>query len=220
NLVGHNVYAYRKELGRVLAREHDVAADMVSPVLDSGSAAALGYAEEAGIPYETALIRNHYVSRSFIEPTQTIRDFKVRVKHNPIRGFLDGKRIVLVDDSIVRGTTLVKIVGMLRAAGAREVHVRISSPPTIGPCHYGIDTPNREELIAHQYSVEEIREQIGADSLGYLSIEGLRGTAAKELKRGICDACFSDDYPIEIDPTQSAPQLSLFRAVKEDDTPF
>ncbi len=219
-LAGHNVYAYRKELGRVLAREHPVAADMVVPVLDSGSAAALGYAEEAGIPYETALIRNHYVSRSFIEPTQTIRDFKVRVKHNAIRGFLEGKRIVLVDDSIVRGTTLRKIVGMLRAGGAREVHVRISSPPTIGPCHYGIDTPNREELIAHVHSVEEIRQQLGADSLGYLSIEGLRISAAKELKRGICDACFSDDYPIEIEPGQTAPQLSLFRAVKEDDPAF
>jgi amidophosphoribosyltransferase len=217
HLVGHNVYAYRKELGRVLAREHAVQADMVSPVLDSGSAAALGYAEEAGIPYETALIRNHYVSRSFIEPTQTIRDFKVRVKHNAIRGFLAGKRIVLVDDSIVRGTTLVKIVGMLRSAGAREVHVRISSPPTIGPCHYGIDTPNREELIACRYSVEEIREQIGADSLGYLSIEGLRASAAGELKRGICDACFSDDYPIAIDPAQNAPQLSLFRPAKDDE---
>lgn len=220
NLAGHNVYAYRKELGRVLAREHEVAVDMVAPVLDSGSAAALGYAEEAGIPYETALIRNHYVSRSFIEPTQKIRDFKVRVKHNPIRGFLEGKRIVLVDDSIVRGTTLRKIVGMLRAAGAREVHVRISSPPTVGPCHYGIDTPNREELIAYAHTVEEIRDQIGADSLGYLSLEGLRGTAAKELKRGICDACFSSDYPIEIDPAQAVPQLSLFRAVKEEDTEF
>jgi amidophosphoribosyltransferase len=193
---------------------------MVAPVLDSGSAAALGYAEEAGIPYETALIRNHYVSRSFIEPTQTIRDFKVRVKHNPIRGFLEGKRIVLVDDSIIRGTTLVKIVGMLRAAGAREVHVRISSPPTIGPCHYGMDTPNREELIAHIYTVDEIRDRIGADSLGYLSVDGLRQTAAKELKRGTCDACFSNDYPVEVDSAQAAPQLTLFRAVKEDDTAF
>jgi amidophosphoribosyltransferase len=220
NLIGHNVYAYRKELGRVLSRENEVAADMVTPVLDSGSAAALGYAEEAGIPYETALIRNHYVSRSFIEPTQTIRDFKVRVKHNAIHGFLEGKRMVLVDDSIIRGTTLMKIVGMLRAAGAREVHVRISSPPTIGPCHYGIDTPNREELIAHDHTVEEIRERIGADSLGYLSVEGLRQTAAKELKHGICDACFSNDYPVEIDSSQSTPQLTLFRAVKEEDTAF
>jgi len=220
NLVGYNVYAYRKELGRVLAREHEVQADMVAPVLDSGSAAAIGYAEAAGVPYETALIRNHYVSRSFIEPTQTIRDFKVRVKHNPVRGFLEGKRIVLVDDSIVRGTTLVKIVGMLRAAGAREVHVRISSPPTVGPCHYGIDTPNREELIAYVHSVEEIREKIGADSLGYLSIEGLRATATNELKRGICDACFSDEYPVEVDTSAMIPQLTLFRAAKEADTEF
>jgi amidophosphoribosyltransferase len=220
NLVGHNVYAYRKELGRVLAREHGVAADMVVPVLDSGSAAALGFAEETELPYETALIRNHYVSRSFIEPTQTIRDFKVRVKHNPVRGYLEGKRIVLVDDSIIRGTTLVKIVGMLRTAGAREVHVRISSPPTIGPCHYGMDTPNREELIAYSHTVDEICARIGADSLGYLSVEGLRETAAKQLKRGICDACFSDEYPVEIDPSQAAPQLTLFRSVKEDDTAF
>jgi amidophosphoribosyltransferase len=218
NLVGHNVYAYRKELGRVLAREHGVAADMVVPVLDSGNAAALGYAEEAGIPYDTALIRNHYVSRSFIEPTQKIRDFKVRVKHNPIRGFLEGKRMILVDDSIIRGTTLVKIVGMLRSAGAREIHVRISSPPTIGPCHYGIDTPNKDELIAHTHTIEEIREKIGADSLGYLSLEGLRNTAAKELKRGICDGCFSNDYPVPIEPSQSMPQLTLFRAAKEDQT--
>ncbi|MEE8164582.1 MAG: amidophosphoribosyltransferase [Myxococcota bacterium] len=220
NLAGQNVYSYRKELGHVLAREHRVSADMVVPVLDSGSAAALGYAEESGIPYETALIRNHYVSRSFIEPTQPIRDFKVRVKHNAIRGFLEGKRLVLVDDSIVRGTTLRKIVGMLRSAGAREVHVRISSPPTVGPCHYGIDTPDRNELIAHAHTVDEIRDQIGADSLGYLSIEGLRASAAKELKRGICDACFSNQYPVEIDATQTLPQLSLFRAVNEEETPF
>ena len=129
-----------------------------------------------------------------------------------------GKRIILVDDSIIRGTTLVKIVGMLRAAGAREIHVRISSPPTIGPCHYGIDTPNREELIAHSHSVDEIRERIGADSLGYLSVEGLRNTAAKELKHGICDGCFSNEYPVEIDPSQSIPQLTLFRAVNEKET--
>lgn len=218
NLIGHNVYAYRKELGRVLAREHAVGADMVVPVLDSGNAAALGYAEEAGIPYDTALIRNHYVSRSFIEPTQKIRDFKVRVKHNAIRGFLEGKRLVLVDDSIIRGTTLVKIVGMLRAAGAREIHVRISSPPTTGPCHYGIDTPTSDELIAYTHTIDEIRERIGADSLGYLSLDGMRRTAAKELKRGICDGCFSNEYPVEIDASQSMPQLTLFRAVNEEET--
>jgi len=219
NLMGHNVYAYRKVLGRALAREHPVAADMVVPVLDSGTAAALGYAEEEGIPYETALIRNHYVRRTFIEPAQSIRSFGVKVKHNPIRSFLEGKRVVLVDDSIIRGTTLVKIVAMLRTAGAREVHVRISAPPTVGPCHYGIDTPTKQELIAHEHTVEEIREIIGADSLGYLSLEGLRKTAASELKTGICDGCFSDEYPVPIDVDQDAPQLSLFRAMEDEPDP-
>ena len=219
NLMGHNVYAFRKELGRTLARENPVAADMVVPVLDSGTAAALGYAEEEGIPYETALIRNHYVRRTFIEPAQSIRNFGVKVKHNAIKSFLEDRRVVLLDDSIVRGTTLVKIVGMLRAAGAREVHVRISSPPTIGRCHYGIDTPTREELIAHDHSVEQIREIIGADSLDYLTIEGLRRTAAKELKLGICDGCFSDDYPIPVDSEQDTPQLSLFRAMEDEPVP-
>jgi amidophosphoribosyltransferase len=216
NLNRKNVYAYRKELGRVLAAEHEVTADLVCPVLDSGTSAALGYAEAAGIPYETALIRNHYVRRTFIEPTQSIRMFGVKVKHNAIHGILEGKRVVLVDDSIVRGTTLVKIVSMLRSAGAREVHVRISSPPITGPCHYGIDTPTREELIAHDHTVDEIREIIGADSLGFLSIEGLRRVAASEFKRGICDACFSNEYPIPVDPEQQVPQLSLFRAVEEE----
>jgi amidophosphoribosyltransferase len=215
NLRRHNVYAFRKELGRALAREHPVAADMVTPVLDSGNSAALGYAEESGIPYETALIRNQYVKRTFIEPAQSIRDFRVKVKHNAMRGYMDGKRVVLVDDSIVRGTTLKKIVQMLRNAGAREVHVRISSPPKIGPCHYGIDTPTREELIASNLSVEDIRERIGADSLGYLSLEGLRATA-DSLKGGICDACFSDAYPVPIDAPETTPQLTLFRQVDEE----
>jgi len=216
NISGHNVYAFRKELGRALAREHPIAADMVVPVLDSGAPAALGYAEEEGIPYETALIRNHYVRRTFIEPAQSIRNFGVKVKHNPIRSFLAGKRIVLVDDSIIRGTTLVKIVTMLRTAGAREVHVRISAPPTTGPCHYGIDTPTREELIAHERSVEEIRSIIGADSLGYLSLDGLRTTSAGELKLGICDGCFSGDYPIPVEDDTDAPQLSLFRVMEDE----
>jgi amidophosphoribosyltransferase len=216
NIMGHNVYAFRKELGRMLAREHPVPADMVVPVLDSGTAAALGYAEEEGIPYDTALIRNHYVRRTFIEPSQKIRAFGVKVKHNPIRSFLEGKRVVLIDDSIVRGTTLVKIVAMLRSAGAREVHVRISAPPTTGPCHYGIDTPTKEELIAHEHSVEEIREIIGADTLGFLSGEGLRMTAKKELKLGICDGCFSGNYPIPVNSDQDVPQLSLFRAIEDE----
>jgi amidophosphoribosyltransferase len=216
NLNGHNVYAFRKELGRVLAREHAVPADVVVPVLDSGNTAALGYAEEAGIPYEQAMIRNHYVRRTFIEPAQSIRHFGVKVKHNAVRGVLHGKRVVLVDDSIVRGTTLTKLVTMIKAAGAREVHVRVSSPPTIGPCHYGVDTPTREELIAHEHSVDEIREMIGADSLGFLSLEGLR-RAGESLKRGFCDACFSDDYPVEVTQPGPAPQLSLFRTVEDAD---
>lgn len=211
----HNVYAFRKELGRALAREHPVHADMVVPVLDSGNAAALGFAEESGIPYETALIRNHYVQRTFIEPAQSIRHFGVKVKHNPVRGILEGKRVVLVEDSIVRGTTLLKLVGLMRNAGAREVHVRVSSPPTIGPCHYGIDTPTREELIAYQQTPEQIRMSIGADSLGYLSLEGLRHVSG-QLKQGICDACFSNEYPVPVENEASAPQLSLFRPAREE----
>ncbi|MGH0028695.1 MAG: amidophosphoribosyltransferase [Myxococcota bacterium] len=216
NLNGHNVYEFRKELGRVLAREHPVAADVVVPVLDSGNTAALGFAEEAGIPYEQALIRNHYVRRTFIEPAQSIRHFGVKVKHNAGKGTLAGKRVVLVDDSIVRGTTLTKIVSMLRNAGATEVHLRISSPSIVGPCHYGIDTPTREELIASQHSVDEIRKLMGADSLGYLSLEGLRGVG-KSLKHGFCDACFSDEYPVEVGDAGETPQLSLFRTVGEGD---
>jgi amidophosphoribosyltransferase len=216
NLLGHNVYDFRKELGRVLAREHPVEADMVVPVLDSGNAAALGYAEETGIPYETALIRNHYVRRTFIEPAQSIRHFGVKVKHNAIRGFVEGKRVVLVDDSIVRGTSLLKLVNMMRQAGAREVHVRVSAPPTTGPCFYGIDTPTREELITYRHSPDEICTIIGADSLGYISLEGLR-RLAQGLKRGFCDACFSDEYPVAPDPQDDVPQLSLFREVSEDE---
>ena len=215
NLQGGNVYSFRKELGRVLAREHPAEADLVVPLLDSGSAAALGYAEEAGIPYETAIIRNHFVGRTFIEPTQSIRDFGVKIKHNPIRGVIEGKRIVLVDDSIVRGTSMLKISNMMRTAGAREVHVRISAPPTIRPCHYGIDMPTREELIAANNSVDEIRRAIGADSLGYLSIESLR-RAGMQLKHGHCDACFSEDYPVPVSEEGGAPQLSLFRSVDEE----
>lgn len=215
NLNGNNVYDFRKELGRVLAREHPVNADVVVPVLDSGNTAALGYAEESGIPYEPALIRNHYVRRTFIEPAQSIRNFGVKVKHNPVRGKLQGRRVVLVDDSIVRGTTLTKIVTLLRGAGAREIHLRISSPPTIGPCHYGIATPTRDELIAHRHSVDEIRDLMGAESLGYLSLEGLRRCGAA-LKHGFCDGCFSDEYPVEVGDDAPPPQLSLFRNVEDD----
>ena len=174
---------------------------------------------ESGIPYEQAMIRNHYVRRTFIEPTQSIRHFGVKVKHNAVQGVLQGKRVVLVDDSIVRGTTLIKLVTLLRSAGAREVHLRISAPATIGSCYYGIDTPTSEELIAHEQSVEEIREIIGADSLGYLSLEGLRRTSAS-LKRGFCDACFSGEYPVPVDgEDESTPQLSLFHEIEGEEAP-
>src|SRR6202035_2379526 len=163
----------RAMLGRLLAREAPADADLVVPVPDSGVTAAIGYAAESGLPFRQALIRNHYVGRTFIEPSQAIRDFGVKLKLNPVRALLEGKRVVLVDDSIVRGTTSRKIVRMVRQAGAREVHMRISCPPTISPCYYGVDTPSKNQLIAANKSVEEIREYIGADSLSYLSLEGL-----------------------------------------------
>ena len=213
NLQGGNVYAFRKELGRTLARESPVEADMVVPLLDSGSAAALGYAEEAGIPYETALIRNHFVHRTFIQPAQSIRHFGVKVKHNAIPEILKGRKVVLVDDSVIRGTTLSKIAMVLRNAGALEIHIRISAPPTLSPCHYGIDMPTREELIAHRLEVDEIRESFGVDSLSYLSLDALR-KGAESLKHGICDACFSREYPVPKDPDAPIPQLSLFREVE------
>jgi amidophosphoribosyltransferase len=207
---GQNVYLMRKRLGRELAAEAPAAADMVVPVLDSGAAAALGYAEAAKLPYETALIRNHYVQRTFIEPEQSIRHFGVRVKHNPIRELVEGRRLVVVEDSIVRGTTLTKLVTVLRNAGAREVHVRVASPPTIGPCYYGIDTPSREELIAAQHSVAEIQDMLGADSLAYLSLEALRRVETS-MKHGFCDACFSGEYVIPVESVSPAsPQLGLF----------
>jgi len=207
DLPGGNVYAFRKELGRRLAREHPASADVVIPLLDSGNAAALGYAEALGVPYDTGIIRNHFVGRTFIEPAQTIRNFGVKIKHNAIPGVISGKRVVLVDDSIVRGTSIMKISSMLRAAGASEVHVRISAPPTIRPCHYGIDMPTRQELIAADLPVAEICASIGADSLGYLSLEGLRAAGG----RGHCDACFSGEYPVPVAADSSPPQTSLLR---------
>ena len=155
------------------------------------------------------------MQRTFIEPTQSIRDFRVRVKHNAVSGFVEGKRVLLVDDSIVRGTTLRKIVQLVREGGASEVHLRVSSPPTIGPCHYGIDTPTRDELIAHQHSAREIADLLGADSLEYLSLEALRALAAAQIKHGICDACFSDEYPVPVDAEHGAPQLSLFHTLDD-----
>jgi amidophosphoribosyltransferase len=207
---GSNVYLVRKQLGRELAREHPADADLVVPVLDSGTAAALGYAEASGLPFETGLIRNHYVQRTFIEPEQSIRLFGVRLKHNPIRGVVEGKRLVVVEDSIVRGTTVRRLVSLLRAAGAREVHVRVSCPPSTGSCYYGIDTPTSEELLASNLSVDGIRDVIGSDSLGYLSLEALRRVEAS-LKHEFCDACFSGEYIIPVDEIHTDDsQLTLF----------
>jgi amidophosphoribosyltransferase len=203
-----NVYPIRKALGKQLAREAHVEADVVIPVPDSGVPAALGYAEEAGIPFEMGLIRNHYVGRTFIEPQQAIRHFGAKVKLNPVKHFLRGKRVVVVDDSIVRGTTGQKIVTTLKNAGAKEVHVRISSPPSISPCFYGIDTPSKRELIAANQSVAEIRDYLGADSLAYLSLNGLLQTVSPDGHR-FCTACFTGDYPAG-SPSEELLQLELF----------
>jgi amidophosphoribosyltransferase len=194
---GRPVNQSRERLGRLLAREHPVTADIVAPVPDSGVPAAVGYAAESGIPFRMALIRNHYIGRTFIEPSQAIRDFGVKLKLNPVRRMLEGQRVVLVDDSIVRGTTSRKIVRLVREAGATEVHVRISCPPTISPCYYGVDTPRREELIAANQSTKEIRKFLGADSLGYLSLESLR-EAVEDTERKFCTSCYTGSYPTEL----------------------
>ena len=206
---GRNVYQVRKSLGRQLAREAPAAADLVVPVPDSGVPAALGFAEESMLPFDFGLIRNHYVGRTFIEPQDAIRHFGVKVKLNAQRGVLEGKRVVVVDDSIVRGTTSRKIVTMLRAAGATEVHMRISSPPTVGPCYYGVDTPTRSELIASEHSVDAIREYITADSLGFLSEQGLYPFTNGDGE-GFCDACFTGRYPLPVSDDIRSRQLVLF----------
>lgn len=199
NVFGRDVYSMRVGFGKRLAIEHPVEADMVVPVPDSGVPAAIGYSEQSGIPFQMGLIRNHYVGRTFIEPKKEIRHFGVKIKLNPVRELLKGKRVICVDDSIVRGTTSQKIVKMLKDAGAKEVHVRISAPPTIWPCFYGIDTPTREELIATHNSTDAIRKHIGADSLGYLSKESLYWFNKSVPNEWFCDACFSGDYPQELD---------------------
>jgi amidophosphoribosyltransferase len=206
---GRNVYQVRKALGRQLAREQPADADVVVPVPDSGVPAALGFAEEAHTAFDFGLIRNHYVGRTFIEPQDAIRHFGVKVKLNAQRGVLEGKRVVVVDDSIVRGTTSRKIVAMLRAAGAREVHMRISSPPTTGPCYYGVDTPTRAELIASGHSVEAIRAFITADTLGFLGEGGLYAFSSGD-HTGFCDACFTGRYPVPISDEARSRQLVLF----------
>jgi amidophosphoribosyltransferase len=195
---GRPVQESREMLGRLLAREHPVDADVVVPVPDSGVAAALGYSAESGLPFRHGLIRNHYVGRTFIEPSQAIRDFGVKLKLNPVRYLLEGKRVVLVDDSIVRGTTSRKIVRMMRQAGAREVHLRISCPPTISPCFYGVDTPTKRELIAANNNVEGIRRFVEADTLGYLSLASLRAAVGDSEKHEYCYACYTGNYPTEL----------------------
>ena len=194
---GQSVNAVRTNLGRLLAEESAVDADVVVPIPDSGVVAAIGYAERSGIPLKMGLIRNHFVGRTFIQPQQSVRELKVKVKLNTVRSVLDGKRVVLVDDSIVRGTTSQKIVSMIKAAGAREVHMRISCPPTVAPCYYGIDTPHRDELIAARHSVDEIRSFMGADTLAYLSHR--RACARRWARRQdqYCNACYTKSYPID-----------------------
>lgn len=222
---GRSVYRAREWMGRRLAIEHPVPADVVIAVPDSGVAAAIGYARQSGIPYDQGLMRSHYVGRTFIEPSQQIRHFGVKLKLSPVRDVLDGRRVVVVDDSIVRGTTSRKIIAMIRGAGAKEVHVRISSPPTTGPCRYGIDTPTREELIAANQTQDQIRDFLGADTLGYLSLEGLYeavrgegalGSAGADIgaqgTTGFCDACFSNRYPIASEQPGRVRQLRLISA--------
>lgn len=200
---GKNVFVARKESGKILARENPVDADMVIAVPDSGVAAAIGYAEESGIPYNIGMIKNKYMGRTFIQPDQKSRELAVRLKLNVMKENVAGKRLILIDDSIVRGTTSKRIVSMLKAAGAKEVHIRVSSPPVMHPCYFGIDTPNRIQLVGATHSLEEIRRMIGADSIAYLSVEGLLrsiGNVSDKLdgKCGLCTACFDGDYPMDV----------------------
>jgi amidophosphoribosyltransferase len=209
---GTSVNEVRTEFGRTLSRESPVDADVVVPIPDSGVCAAIGYAEEAGLPMKMGLIRNHYVGRTFIEPQQSIRHFSVKVKLNPVRSILEGRRVILIDDSIVRGTTSRKIVKMVRAAGAREVHLRISCPPTISPCFYGVDTPNRSELIAATHSIEDIRKYVAADSLAYLSLEGLKRAVAPK-QGSYCTSCYTGVYPVAFPRDEHAYQQLALKVV-------
>jgi amidophosphoribosyltransferase len=211
---GRSVNEVRTNLGRILAREQPIRADVVVPVPDSGVCAAMGYAEESGVPLRMGLIRNHYVGRTFIQPQSSIRHFGVKVKLNPVRSILAGMRVVLVDDSIVRGTTSRKIVRMVRTAGAKEVHVRISCPPTISPCFYGIDTPRREDLIAATHSIDEIRDFIEADSVAYLSLEGLLSTVGAD-RGSYCTSCYTGRYPV-VFPRDEATYLQLVLKLNDE----
>ena len=215
---GQSVNDVRTNLGRLLAREAAVEADVVVPIPDSGLCAALGFAETSEISLKMGLIRNHYVGRTFIQPQQSIRGFKVKVKLNTVRSILEGQRVVLVDDSIVRGTTSQKIVSMIKAAGAAEVHMRISCPPTVSPCYYGIDTPHADELIAAKHSVEEIREFLGADSLAYLSMDGLR-EAVGPRNGDYCTACYTKEYPVEPPRDERAYMQMVLKMAGAAETP-
>jgi len=215
---GESVNEVRTEFGRRLARESAVEADVIVPIPDSGVCAAIGFSDASGIPMRMGLIRNHYVGRTFIEPQQSIRHFGVRVKLNPVRSILEGQRVVLVDDSIVRGTTSRKIVRMVRSAGAREVHMRISCPPTISPCFYGVDTPRRSELIAATHTLEEIRKYLNADSVSYLSLDGLTG-AVRGGKHNYCTSCYTGVYPVAF-PRDEEAYLQLALKLNPDPEEF
>src|SRR5207249_1139997 len=214
---GRPVVESREALGRQLAKEAPVEADIVVPVPDSGVTAAMGYSAESGVPFRFGLIRDHYVGRTFIEPEQSVRDFGVKLKLNPVRSLLEGKRVVLIDDSIVRGTTSRKIVRMVRNAGAREVHLRISCPPTISPCFYGVDTPRRSELIAATHTLEEIRKYLDADSIAYLSLDGLTD-AVRGGKAKYCTSCYTGVYPVAF-PRDEAAYLQLALKLNPDVVP-
>jgi amidophosphoribosyltransferase len=205
-IFGENVDKIRRRLGRQLAKEHPADADIVIGIPDSANTATLGYSEESGLKFEIGLIRNHYVGRTFIDPEQKIRDLDVKVKFNPVRGVLRDKKVVVVDDSIVRGTTSKKLVQLIRSAGAKEVHLRISAPPIISPCYFGIDMPTRRELIASSKTVEEIRRYLEVDSLGYLSIDGMLSMPSLP-KNNFCVSCFSGKYPLKIEATSDKHRL-------------
>ncbi|MCX5809609.1 MAG: amidophosphoribosyltransferase, partial [Proteobacteria bacterium] len=212
-MFGRTVYSVRKAFGRELARETHVDADMVIPIPDSGIGAAIGYAQETGIPFELGLIRNHYVGRTFIEPEESIRHFGVKLKLNAVRDTVKGKRIVVVDDSIVRATTGRKIIKMLRQYGAKEIHFRVSSPPTTHPCFYGINTPSRMELIASSHQVEEINKYMESDTLRYLSVDGMKRAIGQDealFDYSFCDACFTGDYPLKFPWGMELEQMELF----------
>ena len=202
NVFGKNVYKTRKEMGKILSEENPTDADLVIPVPDSGVPAAIGYSQGSGIPFDLGIIRNHYIGRTFIQPIQSIRSLDVKIKLNPQKEVITGKRVIIIDDSIVRGTTSQKIIRLVRQAGAKEIHFKVASPPSVGACYYGVDTPEDKDLIANQKNIEEIRKFIDADSLNYLSIEGLvraiSGSIQKPREAGLCVSCFNKEYPTPI----------------------